>query len=670
MRAGTSFASLGIISALAASALAAGCAAADVPADDTGLDGLALTAVNPAALVPGSEIVIAGRSFVDAPWGESRLRLRGTFGDLAAAVTVDVTLPARFVGYGELRVAWQGGAAAGLPAPEGTFRGEALLEVDSTVDGEVHASAPVPLTLDVRAQLTPRVDSVQTGVIFVNDPIVVEGDGFLLGGDEGDTVAIVAGCFQRDGEASCDPLGEREVPAHPAAPFDRQHLVFAFAPAIAGIHPGTFTGSVRLENRHGAAAAAAITASPASAADYTVVPPRIFSIAPATASLGQFVEIRGGGFVGLAPDAPNQGQLFTLVELVGSFTPDGGGSALPVSLQLVPQFVAGPLVRYVLNEEDALGQRVNLRQVSGTFAGTVRPVIQSGGDAVIGDPTSVALGIGRVKQVVWLNFLPSYVESLRHFGLRGVDARIRQRVLTVAERDYASVNVEFRLEPPTDFAYFAEVDLAGPDPNGLGLLGYDNSPGKDLNNQRLYDKIGGVNATTQDDGYPGYGGVFVESFFGFSKHPNGFATELEGGSDPVFDQIFDPFRPDRGGRPVLAADLEGIATLTDGASCPARERKAQIACAIWVLGSMIGTTMTHEVGHSLGLANPTEEMSFHDVGDAPNRLMDAGGARTFYERAELMGEGPAVFCEGEYAYLRTILPSAEPATTFARPGCF
>ena len=49
------------------------------------------------------------------------------------------------------------------------------------------------------------------------------------------------------------------------------------------------------------------------------------------------------------------------------------------------------------------------------------------------------------------------------------------------------------------------------DPNGLGLFGYDNTPGKDDGNTRLYDKLGGLNAQTQQDGYPGYGGVFLES---------------------------------------------------------------------------------------------------------------------------------------------------------------
>ena len=72
---------------------------------------------------------------------------------------------------------------------------------------------------------------------------------------------------------------------------------------------------------------------------------------------------------------------------------------------------------------------------------------------------------------------------------------------------------------------------------------------------------------------------------------------------------------------------------------------------MFVLGNLIGTTLTHEVGHSLGLADPTGEL-FHDAGDLPNRLMDAGDDRPFEERAELVGQGPGVFCDDEYTYLR------------------
>jgi len=50
--------------------------------------------------------------------------------------------------------------------------------------------------------------------------------------------------------------------------------------------------------------------------------------------------------------------------------------------------------------------------------------------------------------------------------------------------------------------------------------------------------------------------------------------------------------------------------------------------------------------------------------------MDAGAARAFTERAELFGDGPAVFCDEEYDYLRRILPATEPADAVSRPGCF
>jgi hypothetical protein len=52
------------------------------------------------------------------------------------------------------------------------------------------------------------------------------------------------------------------------------------------------------------------------------------------------------------------------------------------------------------------------------------------------------------------------------------------------------------------------------------------------------------------------------------------------------------------------------------------------------LGNLIGGTLSHEIGHSLGLANPFME-GFHNAGDAPNRIMDSGGNRPFVERAEL-----------------------------------
>jgi hypothetical protein len=263
-----------------------------------------------------------------------------------------------------------------------------------------------------------------------------------------------------------------------------------------------------------------------------------------------------------------------------------------------------------------------------------------------------------VRQVVWLHFLPQYKESLRHFGMREADELVRARVLEVVRRDYGGVNIDFRLDPPDDFALFSEVEIGGPDPNGVGLLGYDNTPGKDSGNLRLHDKIGGLNALTQLDGSAGYGGVFVESLFTFSVHPGSLADDT-GVGHAAFDAVFDPFRPDRGNQPIAQGDLSPWPAGGTTANCPAQDRGARVVCATLVLANLIGTTVSHEVAHSLGLADPGGP-EFHNSGDWPNALMDAGHARGFLERAELDGVGPGAFCQHDYDYLRSILPTTEP----------
>jgi hypothetical protein len=627
---------------------------------DTGLDGLALTRIDPGLVVPGTTLVVSGHSFVDETLGSARLRLHGAIG-ATAPTQIDRGFDLRYVSSSRLELDVDAGVIAALGGQlEGTFDGKASVEIGSTVDQRLHATAELPVTLMLAGSLTPSLDAVGDGVSFVNQPVEVDGAGFLLGGGEGETRARLSGCFTPAGQSACGPTVQVEVAAQAQAAFDRTRLVFPYATSISGIGPGNFAGTLTLAN---VAADGTVTTSAARAISFDIQPPSIFGASTTAASLGQFVVIDGGGFVGGAPDEA------TLLALSGSFAPDGGGAARPIDLELVPQFVSGPRVRYVLDEGDPLGKLIALRTESGTISGTVKPIVEKGTARVEGTPVPVTLAILPVKQVVYVDFLDSYVASLRKFGLRAADPMVRARVLAVAARDYAGTNMDFRADPPDDFALYEEVDIAGPDPNGLGLLGYDNSPGKDTDNVRLYDRIGGVNATTQEDGFPGFGGVFTEGFFGFSAHPNGLAMPLpdSGGN---FDRVFDPFRPDRGGLELTASELAALSppTLDDGASCPAGDRAGQIACAVFVLGNLVGTTMTHEVGHSLGLANPYGD-GFHDPGDLPNRLMEAGGDRPFDERAELQGMGPAVFCDDAFTYLRKLLPSTVTPPAVARPPC-
>lgn len=626
----------------------AGCASSVAP--DPGLEGLALSKVAPGTIIPGTKIVVNGESFVDEQWGSAVLHLSGG--------SIDVSWPAKFVDFGTLNVAVDASKIDEVGG-DSDFHGTAVVEITATSDGKTYTTDPLTLDLSFKKMLTPNVTGILDGVHFVNDPIEVDGDGFLLGGDEGQSVARITGCFQPDAGGGCAPIAQVDVPMLPLQALSRTKAQWAFLPKIAGIQPGTFTGQVTVVNQQ---AGGGEVMAQAIDVNYTMVTSQVFSVDPPAASLGQYVFVHGGGFVGGEPTA------LTELELVGTFNKTGGNPA-QVSMHLIPDFVEGPLVRYVLNTDDELGHALDLRTDTGHFTGTMTPIIHYGSDTARGTGMQVTFDIAPVKQVVYLNFEPAYVEELRDFGLRAVDKQIRDRILAVCNRSYKGINIEFRTEPVTDFALFENVDLVGVDPNDMGLFGYDNSPGKDNGNERLYDQLGGVNAVTQQDGYPGYGGVFVRSLMAFSNHPGQFAQAAPG-ADANFDKTFDPFRADVGGNPITSADLATPPpVLADGTGCPAGDRQTRISCAIFVMGNLIGGTLAHEIGHSLGLANPYAD-GFHDAGDEPNRLMDAGGDRPFLERAELLGQGPGVFCDDEYSYLRQIMPTNSPPDNIPRPGCF
>ncbi len=501
------------------------------------------------------------------------------------------------------------------------------------------------------------------GIVFLNDRIEVAGEGLLLGGKEGQTAAHLHGTFTLDGENGLPSTKQRPVeldlPVQILHEFDRRRGYFLWRAAIAGLRPGLFEGEVTLKNPGGRSSSPQAISARLDKTTLTGVSTR-------QVSLGQYVDLVGFGFVGDLGAGES-----TTVHLEGVFDA-GDGQARPVQLDVVPAFDSGQRLRYVLNEEDAVGRAIDLRRTRGTLRGTATPVVAAGGDVLQGAGAAIAFELLPVRQIVWVNFEASYVASLRRFGLRAFDREIRERVLAVAARDYRGISVEFRQEIPADFFQFTEVDIVGPDPNGGGLLGYDNTEGKDIGNHRLYDHIGSVNAQTLAGGYPGYGGVFADSFLAFSQHPPADVKKIDGASKR-FDQIFDPLREDRGGRPATVRDLQNGLDPISPDDCPAKlsDRAGIIACAVQVLGNLLGTTLSHELGHSLGLANPDVAAGdFHDLGDAPNRLMDNGGQRPFEERAELDGQGPAVFCDAEYVYLREILSNAAPEPSVNRPGCF
>ena len=635
-------------------------AAASTPSenDNTVVD-LSIESIGPETIVDGSVLVLKGGPFYPKERGQTKVYFTGNYDDKKLEFDLDAT----FEQYDQLTVKWSNKTvfSGAKVADSGALSGEWFVETTDD-EGIVHRSKPVSKSLRLEKVLTPAIDSIESNVLFVNDLITINGKNFLLGGNEGVTTVHFDGCFKAVDSAECKPVDPVSINAFGEISAERSLLYVPFSPDIAGIFEGDFTGNITVENKQTNQDSTKSKTVPFTA---SIVAPALFSLSPNEASLGQFVDINGAGFVG---PTDKDSSATTTVLLDGTFLASGAQEALPVQFELVSEYSQGTKLRYVLNEEDELGKLADLRTVTGAFSGTATPTITYNGFSVVGSSANVEFRVAPLKQVVVVRFLSSYVESLRHLGVRAADSLIRQRVLDGLKRDYAGINIEFRTEEPTDFALFSTLEISGPDPNGAGLLGYDNTPGKDKNNIRLYDRIGGVNAQTQLDGYPGFGGVFVESLFAYSKHPGEFAESIEQ-SDAAFDLLFDPFRPDQNGSPVSAEDLVDFKALKSGNSCPAKDsRKALVQCVVWVMGSLISSTASHELAHSLGLADPNGE-DFHNPGDKPNRLMDSGQARSFRERAEISSEGPGVFCSDDYAYLRSILPTQDADPVEQRPTC-
>ena len=202
-------------------------------------------------------------------------------------------------------------------------------------DRREHVSEPVAAKLRVVPSLTPKLDLIElsgpqrmTGKVHPNDWLSVHGDGFLFGEGEGDTVALLSGCFLPEGTSEpCSVNGravrEVELPVQPQSRFDRTSAIFPYSPTIHGVMPGKFSGTLRLRNQPPGSAARTLSSSRTISVEQ--VRPELKGISPSAASLGQYVEMQGAGFIG------GQAGQATLVRLQGQFSLEGSPVMIPVS---------------------------------------------------------------------------------------------------------------------------------------------------------------------------------------------------------------------------------------------------------------------------------------------------------------------------------------------------
>jgi hypothetical protein len=571
---------------------------------------LEITRVEAPVAVPGSRLRVVGSGFLDAGVWTARLVGALAGAPLERPLTVDrrddavlelVLTPSTFSGL-----------------PEGTFEGRLELEV---VYGESTGEATPAVRFEVRSGLDPVFTRGAPGA-FPQSPWPVDAQG-LLTPSEGQTTIALRGRFLPDGVGSERELAVTEVPVVALDPtgLDRSRGQVEIELAWFGIEPGRFEGEAALTN----SGQGWTRGSPFVPVRFDLLVPTIEQVTPRAASRGQRVTIFGQGFVGGSQGA-------TTLRLDGTFTPrDGEPTSLPPGgLELNPTWLSGnELVFSMRVDYDFDCNSADLGARPGRLEGQVTPIIELEGTRVEGVTTPLDFEILPSRQLVYLRFLPAFTDSLRLFGLRNLSADVQDRILEVLHRDYAGINVDFRTLEPEDFLDYAILEFGGPDPNGQNLFGLDNTPDLDRCNERLGDNLAGRNA----DG-AGYGGIFVESFLQLSP-ANGADNPL---ASPGFDEVFGEVMR----APATPDDLFG-------------PRAEVVRRAVLSLGNLIGSTASHEVGHSLGLPVFPGCGDYHTApGDA--QLMDCGADRPFAERVELNGAPPGRFNPEDLEYLRQILP--------------
>jgi len=624
----------------------------------------------PSVVLPGTRLWIEGGPFPDESFGTTEVVLEGTFHHDDGFAQVFEVLPAVrhradrvYVDLtGEILSRIGGGALR-----EGALVVRIWVRATSLFSGREYVSDVLPLDLEVALTLVPELDAVQEDpFLYLEGKLGFQGSNLFLGEEEGSSVAVIEGCLLPAGAAGpCESggtmIGPVALPITDADPRTRSGGTVVLPAHVFGVHPASFTGTLRIRNEAPQGAGYESYEQPLA---LELLEVELTQVSTVRSSLGGYVDLHGHAF------APAANGCATTFSLLGTWTPEGGSSQA-LDLILIPEIRDGDLARHVLDDQADLGEVLDLRTARGVVDADLTARVCCGADCEDSNTVPMRLELVPVLQKVRLMYQDSYFSALAQWGLTGVDAAIRDRAFQVIRGLYDGIHVELTEEEITDYRLYSRVEIHGFDPNGYGLLGYDNSPGKDVGNVRLHDVLGGHNALTQEDGYPGYGGVFLHSFFGLSRNPPAGLVPMEI-ADALFDRVFDPFRPDRKGTPVNAQEAASHTPVSHGPSCASvgTNRLERVACAVYVLGTLLGTTLAHEIGHSLGLAQPYVDGAFHNPGDAPLRLMDAGNARSFVERAGLSEAGFEAFCAEDFLYLRDVLPDPDSeGGTAGRPAC-
>lgn len=588
---------------LSTAALLGGCRASDAPSSDDVPGVVELHTLELEYATPGRIGVVEGLFAPGMAWD---LSLRGTLDG------APVTLALETLDHDVHAIRFAIPPAEFDAVAPGRFVGELVTRGTDARGGAVEARMPV--SFEVQRERHPELEGLEE-IAFASTPIQVGADGLLDEG-EGTSWLVLSGQMRlADGGA----VDLEETAAEIVHGEGWAQVVLD--PEWLGIAPGVARLDARIVNEGIGWQAR----SPSRSASLSLMPPVIDRLGVDAASRGQAIVVVGRGFVG----PPGR----TVIRMDGTFRPLGG-QPRPIredSRVLVPRWLDGQTLVFTFRPRiDGDCASDDIGGEPGRLSATLTPVVSIGSRDRIGAPHRIEFDVLSTRQVVWLRFLPAFIDSLRLFGLRGVSGRVRSAIVARVRAGFAGLAVDIRTEQPRDFVDYTIVDIGGPDPNNQSLFGLDNSAGFDACNARLDDRLAGRNAETGQ-----FGGVFVESFLRLShrEHPDNPLA------DPRFDAIVDP---------LVAASRPGAR--------PAGSDEVQRA--VGLVAALVGQTIVHEIGHAVGLSRDPGCGDFHNH-PGPRQIMDCGADRPFAERAELGPDDIPRFTDRNRAYLEEILPERD-----------
>jgi hypothetical protein len=589
------------------------------PRSTEGVLSIFLNPVRLDELLPGGYFKITGQGLIEDATYQVSL-------DLNQATTI-TRIPLEMIEILDgLLVRWP--VQEGLNIPEGSALGSILVEASLR---NFTGIARAEWSAQLAHTLTPQLSGLSP-LLSPQTPSSLSGSGLLHEG-EGTSILNLNGQFiDHQGMSTSleisEPLTDQlSAQTQDALSRDRSQRWWSPHPRYFGIKGGRFEGSANITNN----GVGGLTMSETISVSFEVSEPYISLVTPSSVSRGQRLFIEGGGFVDLL-DSSVVG--LTTLSFTGTLTPFNTAQS-PVEytdLRFEVRHETGAKISTSFEPGyNSSCESLDLGGMAGVLEGEFIATVFWSDQEVTTNSMPMSIEIASSKQVVYLSFLPAFTDSLRLFGLRNLSARVIDEIIAVVQRDYTGVNLEIRTTPPTDFELYSTVEIGGPDPNAQSLFGLDNTTGLDVCNQRLDDNLAGRNAESGNS----YGGVFVESFLNLSPAQTSDANSL---ADPIFDEIFQPLMM----TPAQLNDLQG-------------PRAESVLNAIRVLGHLVGNTLTHEIGHSLGLPVIAGCGSYHNA-PGPRQIMDCGRDRPFIERAGLDPEGPPRWTSENFSYLQKILP--------------